>query len=190
MRDRWDLTKPSHRYVIGRPELYTFIEVSQNNHISGQRHWGRLQQVRTLLSRRPRPMNSVKVYIKVSNWPVTDADRRESSNRFWRFEGRMVRHREGHLDPRGGDSRRCSCLPEDTRAPAVGGVDSGAERKEIGSGLSGRRRVRALREMCASCAAADHPPDTPSVTAGASAGLLSGRSMLPLSCNKGPLRIL
>ena len=51
------------------------IEVSQNNHISGQRHWGRLQQVRTLLSRRPRPMNSVKVYIKVSNWPVTDADR-------------------------------------------------------------------------------------------------------------------
>ena len=38
MRGEWDLTKSAHRYVIARPEIYTFVEVSQNNHLAGQLH--------------------------------------------------------------------------------------------------------------------------------------------------------
>ena len=62
MRRSGDITTPDHRHMIDRPELYTFLDISQNNTQRGQTHWDRMQQVRTLVKNRPRPINNNKIY--------------------------------------------------------------------------------------------------------------------------------
>lgn len=63
MSDGWDITAPRHDKTYTRPELYAFVDVSQNNHINGQEHWDNAQTVRNeKISEPPRPMNSVKIY--------------------------------------------------------------------------------------------------------------------------------
>jgi hypothetical protein len=64
MWDPWDLDHITHRETTDHPELYSFVDISQNNHNSGDRHWenglqqiGRLRALGTL-----RPVNNVKVY--------------------------------------------------------------------------------------------------------------------------------
>ncbi len=62
MWDAWDLHSPQHRRTFDHPELYDFVDVSQNNQMKGQRHWDNFLWARHYLSRRPRPMNTVKTY--------------------------------------------------------------------------------------------------------------------------------
>ncbi|NLH98212.1 MAG: hypothetical protein GX446_01830 [Chthonomonadales bacterium] len=62
MWDDWDITSKTHLRTLDHPELYNFVDVSQNNHNKGQTHWDRFQQVRAYISRRPRPINTVKTY--------------------------------------------------------------------------------------------------------------------------------
>ena len=62
MWDDWDLRAAQHRRTLDHPRRYDFVEVSQNNHQRGDRHWERLQWVRAYLEPRPRPMNAVKTY--------------------------------------------------------------------------------------------------------------------------------
>jgi hypothetical protein len=62
MWDAWDLQAPQHRRTFDHPELYEFVDISQNNHNSGEKHWGNALWVRQFLSARPRPMNTVKTY--------------------------------------------------------------------------------------------------------------------------------
>jgi hypothetical protein len=81
MWDPHDLQHPMHRGTFDHPELYTFVEVSQNNHQKGQRHWDNLQWARAYISHRPRPMNSVKIYGADTGRYGTDRDGME---RFWR----------------------------------------------------------------------------------------------------------
>jgi len=64
MKDNWDLRHARHQHVIDHPELYTFMDVSQNSHQSGQTQWDRLQALRSKLSDNPRPMNSTKMYVQ------------------------------------------------------------------------------------------------------------------------------
>jgi len=63
MWDPWDLSDPMHRATFDHPELYSYVDISQNNHQMSQDHWDRAQRA---LSRRvadpPRPANSVKIY--------------------------------------------------------------------------------------------------------------------------------
>jgi hypothetical protein len=83
MWDDWDLRAERHKRTFDHPELYDFVDVSQNNHIKGQQHWDNFQYVRRYLSNRPRPMNSVKIYGADGNkFGHTDQDGIE---RFWRL---------------------------------------------------------------------------------------------------------
>jgi hypothetical protein len=64
------------------PDLYDFVDVSQNNHNSGEKHWDNFLYVKKYLSKNPRPMNTTKTYGASGNkFGHTDQDAIE---RFWR----------------------------------------------------------------------------------------------------------
>jgi hypothetical protein len=83
MWDAHDLDHPHHANTFDHPELYSFVDVSQNNHQKGQAHWDNLQAARQRLidSGRPRPMNCVKVYGADGG---KHGDTRNGQQRFWR----------------------------------------------------------------------------------------------------------
>jgi hypothetical protein len=62
MWDDWNLRGEQHRHTFDHPELYDFVDVSQNNQKKGQVHWDNFQWVRRYLAAHPRPMNTVKTY--------------------------------------------------------------------------------------------------------------------------------
>jgi len=82
MWDDWDLTAERHRQTFDHPELYDFVDVSQNNQNGGQKHWDNFLYVRSYLAEQPRPMNTTKTYGADGNkFNHTDQDAIE---RFWR----------------------------------------------------------------------------------------------------------
>lgn len=82
MWDDWDLKSERHRQTFDHPDRYSFVDVSQNNHNSGQLHWDNLQFVRQLLASQPRPINTTKTYGADGNkFGHSDQDAVE---RFWR----------------------------------------------------------------------------------------------------------
>ncbi|MGE0759866.1 MAG: hypothetical protein AB7F89_07095 [Pirellulaceae bacterium] len=82
MWDDWELTAERHKQTFDHPELYDFVDVSQNNHNQGQKHWDNFLHVRNYLARQPRPMNTTKTYGANGNkFGHTDQDGIE---RFWR----------------------------------------------------------------------------------------------------------
>jgi hypothetical protein len=64
MWDPWDLDHISHRETFDHPEIYSFVEISQNNHQRGQNHWDNgLRQIEKLgMAGNLRPVNNVKTY--------------------------------------------------------------------------------------------------------------------------------
>ena len=64
MWDPWDLDHISHRESFDHPEIYSFVEISQNNHQRGQDQWNNgLRQIEKLsLAGNLRPVNNVKTY--------------------------------------------------------------------------------------------------------------------------------
>jgi len=64
MWDPWDLDHLSHRESFDHPEVYDFVEISQNNHQRGQQHWDNgIKQIEKLRRKGDyRPVTSVKVY--------------------------------------------------------------------------------------------------------------------------------
>ena len=77
----WRLDGAEHRRTFDHPELFDFVEVSQNTHKSGQRQWDDLAAARAYLSGQPRPMNTVKVYgADGSDFGQTD---QKGIERFW-----------------------------------------------------------------------------------------------------------
>lgn len=64
MWDPWDLNHITHRETFDHPEIYDFVEISQNNHQRGQNHWDNgLQQIQRLkLLNNLRPVTNVKIY--------------------------------------------------------------------------------------------------------------------------------
>jgi len=82
MWDAWDLTSDEHKRTFDHPELYDFVDVSQNNQNKGQKHWDNFLYVREYLSDQPRPMNTTKTYGADGNkFGHSDQDAIE---RFWR----------------------------------------------------------------------------------------------------------
>lgn len=82
MWDDWNLRGPQHRQTLDHPELYDFVDVSQNNHQKGQVHWDNFQWVRRYLAEHPRPINTVKTYGADGNkFGHTD---RDGVERWWR----------------------------------------------------------------------------------------------------------
>jgi len=82
MWDDWNLTADRHKRTFDHPDLYGFVDVSQNNHNKGQKHWDNFLHVRNYLASQPRPMNTTKTYGATGNkFGHTDQDGIE---RFWR----------------------------------------------------------------------------------------------------------
>lgn len=81
MWDPWDLSAPQHRHTFDHPELYSFVDVSQNNHQKGQTHWDNFQRQRERIAEQPRPLNNVKIYGADTGRYGTD---RDGIERFWR----------------------------------------------------------------------------------------------------------
>ncbi|MBD3673140.1 MAG: hypothetical protein HUJ26_06395 [Planctomycetaceae bacterium] len=82
MWDDWNLRGDQHKRTFDHPELYDFVDVSQNNHNKGQKHWDNFLTVRKYLSKLPRPMNTTKTYGANGNkFGHSDQDGIE---RFWR----------------------------------------------------------------------------------------------------------
>jgi hypothetical protein len=81
MWDNWNINHAHHNATVDHPETYTFIDVSQNNHQKGQRHYDNPQILRRRIQDRPRPINNVKIY-------GADGGRfgttRDAIERFWR----------------------------------------------------------------------------------------------------------
>jgi len=81
MWDPWDLSDPKHSATLDHPETYSFADVSQNNHNTGQTHWDNAQTQRDRLGDKPRPLNSVKIYGADGGRFGND---RDGIERFWR----------------------------------------------------------------------------------------------------------
>ncbi len=82
MWDDWNLKAERHRQTFDHPELYDFVDVSQNNHNSGRKHWDNFLYVKNYLSKQPRPINTTKTYGATGNkFGHTDQDAVE---RIWR----------------------------------------------------------------------------------------------------------
>ena len=64
MWDPHNLDHISHRETFDHPEVYDFVEISQNNHQKGQQHWDNgLRQIARLRNMNYlRPVNNVKTY--------------------------------------------------------------------------------------------------------------------------------
>lgn len=62
MWDAWDLKSEQHRRTFDNPQLYSFSDISQNNHQRDQAHWDNFQWVKQYLAEHPRPVNTVKTY--------------------------------------------------------------------------------------------------------------------------------
>jgi hypothetical protein len=54
MWDDWDLTAERHKRTFDHPELYDFVDVSQNNHNRGQKHWDNVSCMSATTSRSSR----------------------------------------------------------------------------------------------------------------------------------------
>ena len=80
MWDSHDLTHPTHRRTFDHPDLYSFVDTSQNNHQRGQMHWDNMQAARRMLADPPRPMNNVKIY----GGERHGGGIKEGTDKFWR----------------------------------------------------------------------------------------------------------
>jgi hypothetical protein len=81
MWDEWDITSEQHRRTLDRRDLYTYADLSQNNHMSGDRHWEQFQAVREFVTADPYPLNTVKTY-GADGGPFGDSD--DGLQRWWR----------------------------------------------------------------------------------------------------------
>ena len=83
MWDAHDILDAMHEATWKRPELYSFCDISQNNHSPANRHWDNMQAFRQRIieSGRPRPINTVKIYGCNTGRYGTSRDGLE---RFWR----------------------------------------------------------------------------------------------------------
>ncbi|CAN5464316.1 hypothetical protein BH23VER1_BH23VER1_08930 [soil metagenome] len=64
MRRSEDIRSRDHAHIFDRPDLYSFVDISQNNAWSGlgQEHYDNILVVRERLAQRPRPINNNKNY--------------------------------------------------------------------------------------------------------------------------------
>jgi hypothetical protein len=81
MWDKWDLADAMHNATFDHPEIYSFVDISQNNHQKRQQHWDNAQRQRARIAGDIRPLNNVKIYGADTGRFGNDRDGME---RFWR----------------------------------------------------------------------------------------------------------
>ena len=81
MWDKWDLAHAQHNATFDHPETYSFVDISQNNHNKGERHYANALKQRVRIAGAVRPMNNVKIYgADGGKYGAT----RDAVERFWR----------------------------------------------------------------------------------------------------------
>jgi hypothetical protein len=84
MWDDWNILAERHSHTYSRPDLFDFVDVSQNNWMDWGDHYPPLLEYRAMLADSPmgiRPMNNVKVYGKPV--PGQELDPALNVDRFW-----------------------------------------------------------------------------------------------------------
>ncbi|MFZ1752576.1 MAG: hypothetical protein WBO46_05535 [Caldilineaceae bacterium] len=83
MWDAWDLSSPQHANTIDHPEIFSFVDFSQNNHQQSETHYlnFQAQRQRIIDSGHIRPINIVKTYGANAGRHGTSRNGQES---FWR----------------------------------------------------------------------------------------------------------
>jgi hypothetical protein len=81
MRRSENIRSADHAHIFNKPDLYDFVDISQNNAWSGlgQGHYDNILFVRNHLAQRPRPINNNK------NYGAARHGEEESVARFWRI---------------------------------------------------------------------------------------------------------
>ncbi|MHC4463186.1 MAG: hypothetical protein ACYS6W_05410 [Planctomycetota bacterium] len=82
MWDKWDLVHSMHNATFDHLETYSFVDISQNNHQKGQKHWDNTQRQRARIADNVRPLNNVKIY-GADEYGRFGNDR-DGAERFWR----------------------------------------------------------------------------------------------------------
>jgi hypothetical protein len=62
MCDDHDITSERHHRTVKNPDLYEYLDFSQNNHKEGYDNWKQIQIMRERIADHPRPINNVKIY--------------------------------------------------------------------------------------------------------------------------------
>jgi len=63
MWDPWELDHPFHAETFMNPQIFNFVDISQNNHQTGDMHWENgLRVMHRIRQRAIRPVNNVKIY--------------------------------------------------------------------------------------------------------------------------------
>lgn len=85
MWDDYDIRSEMHSATYDHPEVYTFLDVSQNNHLWDETHWNNGQDLRRriIASGSIRPINSVKIYGATAK-ALGFGSSRDGQERFWR----------------------------------------------------------------------------------------------------------
>lgn len=85
MQDNHDVTqKPVERVM--ESDIYTFVDISQNNFQRGELHWERIEYIRNFLMDFPKPITNIKVYgssLEPQRIPFTGSTD-EAVQRYWR----------------------------------------------------------------------------------------------------------
>ncbi len=81
MWDPWDLSDRKHNATFDHPETYSFVDISQNNHQKGQRHYENALKQRQRVRPHIRPLTNVKIYGADSG---RFGNSRDGVERFWR----------------------------------------------------------------------------------------------------------
>ena len=85
MWDKWDVRDAMHRATLDHPELYSFVDISQNSQTTGQANWDHAQWVRQYLSKAPRPVNETKIYgAETGSWLDRGINEAHAKQTFWR----------------------------------------------------------------------------------------------------------
>jgi len=81
MWDDWKLGDPQYDATFGDPDTFSFLDISQNNHQKGQRHYDNALKRRNSIRNKPRPMTNDKIY---GGEYMRFGNSRDGIERFWR----------------------------------------------------------------------------------------------------------
>lgn len=85
MWDDWDITSDMHRRTLDRPGIYSYIDMSQNSHNTGQQNWDNARFIFEYIQSDPRPVNSTKIYGNTTSpWTNRGIDDTHAVETFYR----------------------------------------------------------------------------------------------------------
>ena len=139
MWDPWNLSDPMHDATFDHPELYDYIDVSQNNHNTGDEHYENAVAQRERIAAALRPLNNVKIY----GGDYEFGTAQDGVERFWRNVFAGLASARFHRPPAGiGLSERAQRMLRSARdVTNAFDVFSCAPRNDL---LSGRKENEAF----------------------------------------------